>query len=410
MLFTARSASSLNIDVISLKDGKRKTVQKGGSFGRFLASRDGKGYLTYLNNGTLFAARFEPDTGKLDGVPVPILERVTYDTSFGGARFSLSQTGTTVYQSGNAAANGRLMLQWLDNVGTVHPLLAKPGAYTRPRLSPDGQRLALDLTSGGGRDIRDIWVYEWQRNIMTRLTFDGKSGPRNSLWTSDGRYVIFSQPEGLFWIRSDGAGKPQELTRSDKLQFPYSVTPDGRWLIWEELATGTRKIMSMQIESDGNGLKGSKPEALLQGPFDETQPRISPDGRWLAYASNESGAYQVYVRTFPDKGGKWQISTSGGDHPVWSPNGRELFLRSSDGRIMVTAFRTSGDSFIADQPRVWSEQKIADNTMAFDIAPDGKRIIAMTPEATAETRWAENHVTLLENFVDELRRKVPTGK
>ena len=407
VLFTARFASGMSVEVMSLEDHSRKTVQKGGSFGQFFTSPDGQGYLLYINNGTLFATGFDPSTWQLSGTPVPVLERVIYDPSFGGARFAFSEAGTAIYQSGNAPVNGHVMLQWLDNAGRVQPLLAKPGSYTRLKISPDGQRIAMDLPSGVGRDI---WMYEWQRNVMTRLTFDSKPDPRNSLWSPDGRYIVFSQPDGLFWMRSDGGGKPKALTQSNKGQFPFSFTPDGKWLTWQEGHIGANDLYIMQVESDGNGLRGGKPEVFLQSVFDEIQPRFSPDGHWLAYASNESGAYQVYVRAFPDKGGKWQISSDGGDHPVWSRNGRELFYRSLDGRIMVTPYTGNGGSFVADQSRVWSEQRVADNTVAFDVSLDGKRILAMTPEDTLETRWAENHVTVLENFFDELRRKVPTGK
>ena len=166
------------------------------------------------------------------------------------------------------------------------------------------------------------------------------------------------------------------------------------------------------MESDGTGLRAGKPEPFLQTPFDERQPAFSPDGRWIAYASNESGAYQVYVRAFPDKGGKWQISNSGGAYPVWSRNGHELFFRTLDSRIMVASYSVKGESFVADKPRVWSEKKIADIGLVsnYDLAPDGKRIAALMPVETPEDQKAQSHVIFLENFFDEVRRKVPIGK
>ena len=140
---------------------------------------------------------------------------------------------------------------------------------------------------------------------------------------------------------------------------------------------------------------------------------FSRDGRWLAYTSNESGTHQVYVRAFPDRGGKLQISNGGGRYPVWSNNGRELFFRTDDNRIMVAAYKVKGDSFVADQPRVWSEKRIADMGSAiignYDLAPDGKRVVALMPAETAKAQQAQNKVVFLMNFFDELRRKVPLG-
>lgn len=218
----------------------------------------------------------------------------------------------------------------------------------------------------------------------------------------------------MFWTRSDGGGKPQPLTQG-KRQLPFSFTPDGKRLSFEEY-TGSAgfALWTMPLESDGTGLKGGKPELFLQDSFDERSPTFSPDGRWLAYTSNESGTYQIYVRAFPDKEGKWQISSGGGSFPVWSHNGRELFFRSDDNRIMVAAYTVKGDSFVADKPRVWSEKPlavagfdIARGISNYDLAPDGKRVAALMPVETPEAQKAQNHVIFLENFFDELRRKVP---
>ena len=167
----------------------------------------------------------------------------------------------------------------------------------------------------------------------------------------------------------------------------------------------------MPLESDGAGLRGGKPEVLLQTAFDERWPMFSPDGRWLAYTSNESGSYQVYVRACPERGGKWQISNGGGSCPVWSHNGRELFFRSGDNRTMVAGYTAKGDSFVADQPKVWSEKQLAvfgiTGNPTCDAAPDGTRIAALMPVETPENQQAESHVIFLMNFFDELRRKVP---
>jgi serine/threonine-protein kinase len=215
----------------------------------------------------------------------------------------------------------------------------------------------------------------------------------------------------MFWTRSDGSGKPQPLTQSKNRQLPYSFTPDGKRLAFHELMPQTQNdIWTVPLESDASGLRAGKPEPFLQTPFDERHGAFSPDGRWMAYDSNESGVYQVYVRAFPDKGGKWQISNSGGLNPLFSRNGHELFFRNDANQIMMASYTIKGDSFVADKPRVWSEKRLADLgvTPNYDLAPDGKRIVALMPAGTAEDQRAQNHVIFLENFFDEVRRRTAT--
>jgi serine/threonine-protein kinase len=338
------------------------------------------------------------------GTPSPVLQDIAYNPGSGAAQFDLSRTGTLVYQSGGAVGGGALFsVQWLDGAGKTQPLLAKADSYLYPRLSPDGTRLAV--VAGA-----DIWIYERQRDTMTRLTFSGAVAPA---WSPDGRYIVFRAQGGMFWTRSDGAGKPQPLTQSKVPQTPYSFTPDGMRLAIHEIATPSYQLWTVPLESDGAGLRAGKPEVFLQTQFNERSPVFSPDGRWLAYASDESGAYQVYVRAFPDKGGKWQISNSGGVYPVFSRNGRELFFRTEDNRIMVAAYTGKGDSFVADKPRVWSEKRIGNTGLGainYDVAPDGKRIAALMPPEALEDQKVQTHVIFVENFFDELRRRVPTGK
>jgi Tol biopolymer transport system component len=400
VLFTSNTTGAFdtaNIEVMSLADHSRKTLVRGGTYGRYLPS----GHLIYINRGTLFAAPFDLDRLRVRGTPVPVLDQIGYSGANGSAQFNFSQTGTLIYRNGGAGG-GLLTAQWLDAAGKTQPLLTKPDSYSRPSLSPDGSRLALSTT--------DIWVYEWQRDTMTRLTF----GPATStypIWSPDGRYILYQAPGGIFWTRSDGSGKPQPLTQSKNLQLPWSFTPDGKRLAFYEFnPEASRDIWTVAVENDGTGLRAGKPEPFLQTPFDQRHPSFSPDGRWLAYASNESGSYQVYVRAFPDKGGKWQISNGGGVYPVWSRNGHDLFFRTEDSQIMVAGYTVNGESFVADKPRVWSEKKIANVGLQanYDLAPDGKRIVALMRVETAEGQKAQNHVIFLENFFDEVRRRTGT--
>jgi eukaryotic-like serine/threonine-protein kinase len=216
----------------------------------------------------------------------------------------------------------------------------------------------------------------------------------------------------MFWARADGAGKPQALTQSKNAQYPWSFTADGKRLAFQEDAGTGFVLWTIPLASDGAGLRAGKPEVFLQTTFYQRFPSFSPDGRWLAYSSTESGAFQVYVRAFPDKGGKWQISNGGGLYPVWSRNGRDLFFRTEDSRMMVASYTVKGDSFVADKPRVWSEKQLANIgvTPNYDLAPDGKRIAALMPVESAEAQPAQNHVVFLMNFTDELRRRAPAVK
>jgi serine/threonine-protein kinase len=411
VLFTTHTSTvgfdTGNIDVMTLADHRRKTLVRGGTYGRYLATSNGAGHLVYVNGGTLFAVPFDLDRLDVRGTPVPVLGEVAYDTAFGAAQFDFSRTGTLVYRSG--AGSGLMTVQWLDGAGKTQPLLGKPGAYGRPHLSPDGRRRALELRDESNNDI---WVYEWQRDTMTRLTFGG--GVTSPIWSPDGRYIVFQTRGGLAWTRSDGAGKPQSLTQSKNVQYAVSFSPDGTRLAFYELSAGSEDIWTLPLtESNEAGLRAAKPEPFLPAPSHNRYPAFSPDGRWVAYASNDSGTLQVYVRAFPEKAGRWQISNGGGVYPQWSRNGRELFFETLDSHIMVAAYTVKGDSFKADKPQVWSERQLVNSAGAswnFDLAPDGKRVVALMPAEAREAQQSQNHVIFLENFSDELRRKVPASK
>jgi serine/threonine-protein kinase len=406
VLFTAMQVSigadGANIESMTLADHRRKTLVRGGTFGRYLPS----GHLVYVSRGTLFAVPFDLEKLELRGTPTPVLDQVSYSI-FGSAQFDFSQGGTVVYRSGGG--NGLVTVQWLDDSGKNQPLLTKAGAYGRPRVSPDGQRLAIEVTEGSGADV---WAYDSQRDNMTRLTFGSEVSVMNPVWSPDGRFIVFSGKGGIFWTRSDGAGKPQQLLQTKTQQVPFSFTPDGKRLAFNELKANGYDLWTVPVESESAMPSAGKPEMFSGTAFDDREPMFSPDGRWIAYASSESGTYQVYVRAFPDKGGKWQVSNSGGSYPVWSRNRHELFFRNPENRIMVAAYEAKGDSFTADKPRLWSEKQLADfgivGTGTYDLAPDGKRIVALMPSDAVADQKAQSHVIFLENFFDEVRRRTAT--
>jgi WD40 repeat protein len=233
LLFTSRSRAAsydeANIEVLSLRDRHRTIVVRGGTFGRYLPAPGGRGYLVYINRGTLFAVRFDVDELKTVGTPSPVLEDIGYNNVNGAAQFDASRTGTVVYRSG--VAGGLISLRWLDAGGRTDPLPVKPGVYNQPRLSPDGKLLALSVSGASGVDI---WVYDWQRDAMSRLTSGGASYVF-PVWSPDGRYLVFTAGfggRGIFWTRADGASKPQLLVESTNALFPWSFSPDGTRLAY----------------------------------------------------------------------------------------------------------------------------------------------------------------------------------
>ena len=409
--YTALNPDAASIEVMTLADRHRKTAARGTS-PRYLATSNGAGYLVYTNRATLFAIPFDLSKLETHGTAVPILDDIAYGIGLGTAQMDFSRTGTLVYRR-NDVESRLVTVAWIEGAAKTEPILAKPGVYSRPSLSPDGRRLALDVNDG---PLVDIWIYDWPRDTMTRLTFSGRA--ENAVWTPDGRYIVFMTiGAGILVTRSDGAGKPQPLIQSTHIQTPWSFTPDGKQMAYADIDSKTSfDLWTVPLESDGAALRAGKPQVFLQTPANERSPALSPDGRWLAYSSDESGTDQIYVRRFPDNGGQWQVSNSGGTYPMWSRQTHELFFETKDHQIMAAAYTLKGDSFVPDKPRMWSERKLAWLTAGYvngmrnvDIAPDGKRMAALIP---AEARKAQrsNQVVFLLNFLDELRRRVPTTK
>jgi serine/threonine-protein kinase len=399
---TPPGVDKANIEVFSFADRRRKTLVRGATSPRYLMS----GHLVYTNRNTMFAIPFDLDTLETRGTAVPVLDDVAFDASASFAQFDVSRGGTLVYRRTPGAANA-MTLQWLDATGKQTPLAAKAAVYSPPRLSPDGKRVLMVSAEGTGQDV---WVYDEQRDAMTRLTFGGGAYV-NPAWSPDGQYVVIgSIGNGIFWTRADGAGQPQVLVAAKSLQFPGSFTPDGKRLTYQQV-DGSPQVWTVPIEDDGGRPKAGKPEPFIRTQFSDTNPVFSPDGRWIAYQSNESGTFEVYVRAFPAPasglGGKWQISNSGGTSPVWSRAGRELMYRAGD-RVMSVSYIVNGDSFVADKPRVWAEK--LGGASGFDLSPDGKRLIVTIPVATSQAPTADHHVVFVLNFFDELRRRVPVAK
>ncbi len=409
ILFTAENSTvgfdDAHIDVVTLTDHRRKTVQQGGTYGRYLAASGGQGYLVYVNRGTLFAVRFDAEKLETSGSPIPILQQISYSPMFGSAKLSFSRTGMLMYRS-RAIDASRVVIQWLDAEGKSEPLLDKPGLFVNPHFSPDGERLAVandDAKSG-------IWIYDIRRDTLSPLT--GEKNGTNPVWTPDGRYIAYQAPDGISYARSDGGSRPETLTTSKDFQYPAAFSPDGKWLAFNQIGPQGFDLWTVSVHPEGGTLKAGKPELFHRTNFGNRGARFSPDGHWLAYSSNESGSPQVYVRAFPDQGGHWQVSGNGGTSPIFARNGKELFFFDIlDDRIMVASYSVKGDTFVVEKPREWSRQSVALTLggavgAQYDVAPDGKRI-AVASYAGGSTQQDAGHVIFLENLIDELQRKAP---
>ena len=408
---TTGSYEDAEIAVYSMSSGQRKTVQRGGFHGRYLPS----GHIVYMHGGTLFAVPFDLKRLEVIGRPAPILEGVAAVPDNGGAQFSFSATGNLVYVASHGGSQN-LSIYWMDRQGKFAPLRDTPGGYRNPAFSPDGKRLAVEINDG---KRTDIWVYEWQRDTLTRLTFGGRHNYR-PVWTPDGQRITYSSFEdaggfSIYLKQADGAGDAVRLIESKNETYAQSWRPDGKVLAFYQLNTGTSwDVMTLAVEGNGkSGWKPGEPQSFLNSPFSEMTPAFSPDGHWLAYQSDESGNFEVYVRPFPGPGGKWQISTAGGVFPKWSRNSRELFYATQDNKVMASTYTASGDSFHADKPQLWSPGQLSSTygvvAYNFDPHPDGKRFAVLKAPGTGEVPKVDK-VSFIFNFFDELRRKVPPGK
>jgi|SRR5579859_4689108 len=395
------------IAVYLISSGERKKLLSGGYYGRYLPT----GHLLYMHEGTLFAVPFDLKRLELTGSPSPILEGVSATPGAASVQFSFSENGTLMYVPGHGGFP-LVSIYWMDRQGKFTPIREKPDDYNEPAFSPDGKRLALSMNS-------DIWVYDLARDTLTRLTFDGNN--RGPLWTPDGQkitYVHFAKAGSvgtadIYWTHADGTGNPFRLTNGSSRKFPSSWHPSGKLLAFEQkMPDGKFGTFTIAVEGDEKqGWRPGEIKLLASNSFPDLRWAFSPDGRWVAYMSSESGSSQVYVRAFPGPGGKWQVSTAGGLNPKWSRTNKELFYSAPDNKIMVSPYTVSGESFSPGTPQSWSPGQFTDRlgTVNFDVHPDGKRVAVLkTPMGSEELPAGK--LSFVFNFFDELRQKVPSAR
>jgi dipeptidyl aminopeptidase/acylaminoacyl peptidase/predicted Ser/Thr protein kinase len=400
-LYLALSAKTENsgIFVSSLDSKERKLLLNASSNPVYVPP----GYLLFNREGTLMAQPFDAQRLELKGEAVPVVEGVQFNPASARSAFAASNNGVLAYRGGTGRLFGGtgapLTLTWVSRNGTEQRLAAPIHNYVMPRVSPDGQRVAAGIEEADGQ----IWVYDLSRDTLTRLTFDGKDNV-NPVWTPDGKRIVFRGAQSrLFWQPADGSGPAEELAKSELglTNIPGSFSPDGQVLAFMEFGSG--------LDLYTLSLKDGKPQPFLRTPSNETAPRFSPDGRWIAYASDESGRYEIYVRPYPGPGGKWQISTEGGTEPAWNPKGRELFYRSGD-KMMAVEVTTQG-TFSAGKPKMLFEGPYQPTPLTatnYDVSPDGQRFLMLKPSESAEA--APTQITVVLNWFEELKQKVPAGK
>jgi serine/threonine-protein kinase len=393
-----------SIAVASLENnpGRAKTIVLAnvGMAPRYLPT----GHLVYVRNSTLYAVPFDVERLEVRGSATPVLEEVSHEVGWGFAQLDFSQNGTALYRAGTLI--GRTVVQWLNRDGKLESLWSEPAYYQFPRLSPDGMRLASVVAEGANADI---WVFDWQRGSKTRLSA-GSGVNSYPVWSPNGEYIVFQSAGQLYWTRGDGGESPKPLTKTTNLVFPSSFSPDGSRLLYSELnPDGGSLIVSMPVDGSSGQLRAGQPEIFRRVSSTTTFPVFSPDGRWVAYASAESGLYEVYVRAFPDGGRQWPISIGGGSFPTWSRTGNELFYRTEDQLLMVTTYTVAGDTFVAARPQLWSPARLARMGFVqnFDLAPDAQRFaVLMSAEGNA-ARESQHRIVL--NFFDDLQRRVPVN-
>jgi serine/threonine-protein kinase len=416
VLFTVRAAgpnqwNQAQIVMQSLATGERTVLIEGGRDARYLPT----GHLLYAHDDVLLAVPFDVVAKRVTAGPVPLVDGLgSGGNNVAPAQFSVARSGTLVYVPAGAIPQlgDQRTLVWVDRQGRETPLAAPPRGYVYPRLSPDGTRVALDTRDPGGVDI---WIWDVARETLTRLTFD-PGQDRAPAWSPDGRRIAFSSqrdgsPGNLFWQAADGTGAAERLAEDKLTMFPASFSPDGSQIL---ITVATGGATGVQRENDDIAVVSREEKnrvmPLFATMFGERNGEVSPDGRWLAYESDESGREEIYVRPFRDlQGGRWQVSTSGGTRPLWARNGRELFYLVPPGRVMSVAIQR-GEGFAAGNPQViFDGPYLAPNSSrTYDVSPNGERFL-MLKAASSDKTSAQPSMIIVQNWTEELKRRVPTN-
>jgi dipeptidyl aminopeptidase/acylaminoacyl peptidase len=390
-LFLAISSSGSTISQISLDrpDEIRSVIDTQSSFA-WAPPR----HLLYAR-GNLLAHRYDPKHATTIGDPVVIADRIAYTDAL-RALFSVADDGTVVLQQGEGIAFQYTALTWVDRTGTIEKVITEPALFFSPSISRDGKRLAVDLsstTSGFG----DIWVFDLVRDVRSRLTYEDPN-ETSPLWSPDDRRIIYMAAlEGggnILEVSSGGTGGARVLVESEGEKRPTDFSRDGEWIVFNSSGGGDSGSYDIGVWSASD--KTARP--WLATPFNEYCAQLSPDTKWIAYQSDESGRLEVYVQGFPESDRKWMISSGGGRMPVWRGAGREIFYVSIDEKMMAVPV-TPGPEFESGSPVALFDAPIrVHQARQYDVTPDGQRFLLnrIVENATPEP------VMLIQNWSTKL--------
>ncbi len=401
VLFTIVSAGAVEnraVAVLERKTGSYRTLVPGGSYPRYAAS----GHLLYVSNGTLQAVAFDARTLQVVGAPAPIAQHLAVKTVTGAAGLAVAQNGTLAYLLGDSDQAYSRTLAWVDREGHEDAIPAPARGYTYPRISPDGHRVAFEV-----RDQEfDIWVWDFDRKVLTRATF-GPVFDQWPTWSPDSSRILFSDGTRILSRAADGRGDTTTIASPLRPLYPLSFTSHGHGVValHTNAQTGA-DLVFVPVTDDSGAAATDDTLPLVNTGAQESNGEISPDGRWIAYESDESGRFEVYVRSFPELDhGRWQVSYEGGSMPLWSRSGRELFYRRPDGRLASVQVE-NGAGFKADAPRVVLDRAFfagPGSGRTYDVSSDATRflIIKEPPAASAL------QLVVVQNAFEELKTKVP---
>jgi eukaryotic-like serine/threonine-protein kinase len=365
------------------------------------------GHIVFLRQGTLMAARFDPDRLEVIGQPVALVANVlqafnsTVANNTVAGHFGVSETGSLIYAAGGIFPSPNNSLVWVDQNGNEKPITALKLPFFTPRLSPDGRRIAY-MTRG---HERHVWVYDLDRDANSRLTSEGMAWP--PIWTPDGKRLLFAWQKALlpnlFWQPYDGSMPMERFLKSE-----YALHA-GSWSADRETIVGVTIGQNGDFDIVFLNVRSRQVTPFLNSQFNEMHPEFSPDGRWIAYSSDETKRFEVCAQPYPGPGTKSQVSNEGGTEPMWAINGRQIFYRWQD-QVWVVDVQTDG-GFSPNKPRRLFEKSgysTASPLRGWDLSHDGQRFLMVKLDQSQPTPITE--INLVQNWIEELKRLLPAGK
>jgi serine/threonine-protein kinase len=384
--------SESRVELYDVAAGERRLLVENAVFGRYAAT----GHLLFVRESVVLAVPFDPRTLELTGSPVPVLEDAFVAPFEGNSQFAVSNNGTLIHAPASLLQPPREVV-WVDRQGGEEILLEADRRYSAPSLSPDGRSVAITVEDGNP----DIWVYQLDRKVLNRLTFSPRS-EHTPIWYPDGRRIAFvldAPPFHVYAVPSDGSTEPTAVLESPIDTYVDAVSPDGRWMVVRQLSS----------EEDYNLGLVEIGAAQDVRPFRNTQYKerfatVSPDGRYVAYESNESGRSEIYIQSFPEPGVRTQVTRDGGEAPLWA--GTTEFFYWDGNRLFAVPVRTTPELTIGEPVELFTASRYTTKTSReYDVTADGQRIlIAKIPEAS-EPR----EVQIVLNWFSELERLAGPG-